>query len=125
MGKVEQQTQWLSDIYDDLMSVAMRLTQNATKAEDAVSDSVVSALEQIQSDKCQAVEKARFCAWLRTIVRNRCKTRLKRGSHDLPTDIGAKHLRQEVGPDRRLVKAASTDDSDWVSSLYVREETVE
>ena len=89
MEKVEQQKQWLIEVYPELMAVAMRLTQNVIKAEDAVSDAVVSALCQIQAYKCKATEMAQFCAWLRTIVRNRCKTRLKRGSYDLPTSLTA------------------------------------
>lgn len=125
MEKVEQQKQWLIEVYPELMAVAMRLTQNVIKAEDAVSDAVVSALCQIQAYKCKATEMAQFCAWLRTIVRNRCKTRLKRGSYDLPTDIGAEKLRHEVRPDKKIGTSATTDDAGWIESAYTRTEDVE
>lgn len=122
---IEQQLQWLSDAYVDLMPIAMGITQNPIKAEDAISAGIESALMQVLAGECKAAQLAQFIAWVHQIVRFRCYRRLTQGSHDLPTDMGAKYLRKEARTDRRSSAFTPTDDDAWQHDCYVRDESAE
>lgn len=125
MTLISQQIEWLERAYKPLLAIALRITGNAEMAEEAVSDSVTSGMEQIVDGKCRADEFGRFCAWIRKIVRLRCYSRLKQGSQDIPTDRGAEALRYELRPDRRRAYQGCPDEESWVATCYVRSEDVE
>src|SRR5271157_777230 len=101
---IEQQIQWLEVTYASLMPIAMKKLQSVSKAEDAVSAAVESALRQIRDGQCRAASAEKFRAWMHQIVRWRCSKRLKQGSNDLPIDMGAKYLNIEGKIDRRSTK---------------------
>jgi len=124
-SRIEHQIQWLAESYAGLMPIAMKKLQSTSKAEDAVSAAMESAMMQIRDGKCRAATVSQFFAWIHQIVRWRCSKRLQQGSIDLPTDTGAKYLRRESRIDRRTGKKSISDDESWVEGCYVRNEDVE
>jgi DNA-directed RNA polymerase specialized sigma24 family protein len=94
-----QQRGWLVDSYRGLYTVAAAITHNPEIAADVTSMAVVSALMQIDRGTCLASERARFFAWVRTIVRNRAKTVIGAGKNrrslcrgDVMADLHAENI---------------------------------
>lgn len=72
------------DIYIDLYRFALYMMRNKQDAEDAVSEAVVSAFQNIHQLKCADA----FRSWMFTIVSNQCKKRLS-------TQQAAQELQEE------------------------------
>ncbi len=66
--------------YKDMYRFALCLTRNRQDAEDAVSESVVSAYENIHKLRREEA----FKSWIFTILSNICKKRLKRTARETP-----------------------------------------
>ena len=77
-------------VYRDLYHYALCLMKNPQEAEDAVSEAVVAAYENIQA----------FRSWIFTILTNKCKKRLK------------KALKEEPGREEELPEQAVVPDYD-------------
>ena len=61
-------------VYRDLYRYALCLMKNPQEAEDAVSEAVVAAYENIHKLK----KEEAFRSWIFTILTNKCKKRLKK-----------------------------------------------
>ena len=67
------------EIYADLYRYALCILRNQHEAEDAVSEAVISAYENIQKLRAQTA----FKSWMYTILTNICKKRLKKAAKEL------------------------------------------
>lgn len=67
------------EIYKDLYRYALCILRNPQEAEDAVSEAVISAYENIQKLRVEAA----FKSWMYTILTNICKKRLKKAAKEL------------------------------------------
>ncbi|MGN1267854.1 MAG: RNA polymerase sigma factor [Dorea sp.] len=65
--------QMYKDVYRDLYRFALCMMKNPQDAEDAVSDAVMSAFENIEKLR----DKKAFRSWIFTITANTCKKKLK------------------------------------------------
>lgn len=72
--------QMYEDVYTDLYRFALCLMKNQQEAEDAVSEAVISAYENIRKLR----KEEAFKSWLFTILSNVCKRRLKQVSREMP-----------------------------------------
>lgn len=89
-----------------LYAVALSILRDRDEAHDAVQDAFVVALCRIGDLR----EPAAAGAWLRSIVRNACLTRL-RGSRDLPGYVPDRTAATDAGPEAALDRLALRD---WV-----------
>lgn len=76
--------QMYEDVYTDLYRFALCLMKNQQDAEDAVSEAVISAYENIRKLR----KEEAFKSWLFTILSNICKKRLRQTARELPRDGG-------------------------------------
>ena len=83
-------------VYRDLYHYALCLMKNPQEAEDAVSEAVVAAYENIHKLK----KEEAFRSWIFTILTNKCKKRLK------------KALKEEPGREEELPEQPVVPDSD-------------
>lgn len=67
------------EIYKDLYRYALCILRNPHEAEDAVSEAVVAAYENIQKLRAETA----FKSWMYTILTNICKKRLKKAAKEL------------------------------------------
>ena len=67
-------------VYRDLYHYALCLMKNPQEAEDAVSEAVVAAYENIHKLK----KEEAFRSWIFTILTNKCKKRLKKALKEEP-----------------------------------------
>ena len=67
-------------VYQDLYRYALCLMKNPHEAEDAVSETVVTAYENIHKLK----KEEAFRSWVFTILTNKCRKRLKKASKESP-----------------------------------------
>ena len=75
-GDAEAFSQLYAEIYKDLYKFALYVTQHPQDAEDAVSETIISAFENIRSLK----KENSFKSWIFTILNHRCK-KVIRNSH--------------------------------------------
>ena len=80
-------------VYRDLYHYALCLMKNPQEAEDAVSEVVVAAYENIHKLK----KEEAFRSWIFTILTNKCKKRLKKALKEEPG-------REEELPESRLYR---------------------
>ena len=66
--------------YRDLYRYALCLMKNPQEAEDAVSEAVIAAYENIHKLK----KEEAFKSWIFTILTNKCKKRLKKALKETP-----------------------------------------
>ena len=83
-------------VYRDLYRYALCLMKNPQEAEDAVSEAVITAYENIHKLK----KEEAFKSWIFTILTNKCKKRLK------------KALREEQGREEELPEQSVVPDYD-------------
>ena len=83
-------------VYRDLYRYALCLMKNPQEAEDAVSEAVIVAYENIHKLK----KEEAFKSWIFTILTNKCKKRLK------------KALKETPGRDEELPEQATAPDYD-------------
>ncbi len=67
-------------VYRDLYRYALCLMKNPQEAEDAVSEAVITAYENIHKLK----KEEAFKSWIFTILTNKCKKRLKKALKETP-----------------------------------------
>ena len=67
-------------VYRDLYRYALCLMKNPQEAEDAVSEAVIAAYENIHKLK----KEEAFKSWIFTILTNKCKKRLKKALKETP-----------------------------------------
>lgn len=72
-------------VYRDLYRFALCLMKNRQDAEDAVSDAVVAAYENIHKLR----EEDAFKSWIFKILSNICKKRLQKNAKEIPHPQGA------------------------------------
>lgn len=83
-------------VYRDLYRYALCLMKNPQEAEDAVSEAVIAAYENIHKLK----KEEAFKSWIFTILTNKCKKRLK------------KALKETPGREEELLEQATAPDYD-------------
>ena len=71
---VKRFSEMYETVYRDLYHYALCLMKNPQEAEDAVSEAVVAAYENIHKLK----KEEAFRSWIFTILTNKCKKRLKK-----------------------------------------------
>ena len=69
LGDTKAFSQLYAEIYKDLYRFALYMTKHTQDAEDAVSEAVISAYENISGLK----EENSFKSWMFTILNNECK----------------------------------------------------
>lgn len=74
--------QMYESVYEDLYRFALCLMKNQQEAEDAVSEAVISAYENIRKLR----KEEAFKSWIFTILSNICKRRLKKMSQETPRE---------------------------------------
>ncbi len=74
-GDVKAFSQLYARIYKDLYKFALYMTRHTQDAEDAVSETILSAYENISSLR----KEDSFRSWMFTILNNRCKRMLRTG----------------------------------------------
>ena len=84
-------------VYRDLYRYALCLMKNPQEAEDAVSEAVITAYENIHKLK----KEEAFKSWIFTILTNKCKKRLKKALKE-PPGRDAHHPEQATAPDYDL-----------------------
>ena len=84
-GDIKAFSQLYARIYQDLYKFALYMTRHTQDAEDAVSDTVLSAYENISSLR----KEDSFRNWMFTILSNRCKRMQRSGQKEIPRQDGA------------------------------------
>ena len=69
-----------SEIYKDLYRFALYMTRHPQDAEDAVSETVISAFENISRLK----KEESFRSWIFTILGNQCRKKLAKANREMP-----------------------------------------
>ena len=84
-------------VYRDLYRYALCLMKNPQEAEDAVSEAVIAAYENIHKLK----KEEAFRSWIFTILMNQCKKHFKQNSEteELKDEITAEEVSQEENYD--------------------------
>ena len=77
---VKKFSEMYETVYRDLYRYALCLMKHPQEAEDAVSEAVVAAYENIHKLK----KEEAFKSWIFTILTNKCKKRLKKASKESP-----------------------------------------
>lgn len=77
-GDIKAFSHLYARIYKDLYKFALYMTRHTQDAEDAVSDAVLSAYENLAGLK----KEESFRSWMFTILNNRCKKMLKSGQKE-------------------------------------------
>ena len=77
---VKKFSEMYETVYRDLYHYALCLMKNPQEAEDAVSEAVVAAYENIHKLK----KEEAFRSWIFTILTNKCKKRLKKALREEP-----------------------------------------
>lgn len=77
-GDIKAFSHLYARIYKDLYKFALYMTRHTQDAEDAVSDAVLSAYENLAGLK----KEESFRSWMFTILNNRCKRMLKNGQKE-------------------------------------------
>ena len=77
---VKRFSEMYETVYRDLYHYALCLMKNPQEAEDAVSEAVVAAYENIHKLK----KEEAFRSWIFTILTNKCKKRLKKALKETP-----------------------------------------
>ena len=77
---VKKFSEMYETVYRDLYRYALCLMKDPHEAEDAVSETVVAAYENIHKLK----KEEAFRSWIFTILTNKCKKRLKKASKESP-----------------------------------------
>ena len=93
---VKKFSEMYETVYRDLYHYALCLMKNPQEAEDAVSEAVVAAYENIHKLK----KEEAFRSWIFTILTNKCKKRLK------------KALKEEPGREEELPEQSVVPDYD-------------
>lgn len=129
-----QHVAWLVEEFHNLRRIAAAVTRRHTLADEALSNSVLSILQQIANDTVHAKCKAQFCAWMHTIVRVQSKRvlgfvgtgeeRTKRFIGDVAVDRAAARIREHDRPDRRQIRPKRYEADDWIAKAHDRSETV-
>lgn len=105
-------------IYKDLYHFALYILKNAQDAEDAVSDTVMDAYQQIHSLRSPEL----FKAWIFKILTNKCKRRLKEYVHKT-TQLQEDFLSDEVDLceelDVRRAFASLNDEERLILALHI------
>ncbi len=84
-GDIKAFSQLYARIYQDLYKFALYMTRHTQDAEDAVSDTVLSAYENISGLR----KEDSFRNWMFTILSNRCKRMQRSGQKEIPRQDGA------------------------------------
>lgn len=84
-GDIKAFSELYSRIYKDLYKFALYLTKHPHDAEDAVSETVISAFETISGLK----KEGAFKSWIFTILNNKCKRMLRSGKRQVETESGS------------------------------------
>ena len=98
---VKRFSEMYETVYRDLYHYALCLMKNPQEAEDAVSEAVVAAYENIHKLK----KEEAFRSWIFTILTNKCKKRLK------------KALKEEPGREEELPEQPVVPDYDLVMDV--------
>ena len=77
---VKKFSEMYETVYRDLYRYALCLMKNPQEAEDAVSEAVIAAYENIHKLK----KEEAFKSWIFTILTNKCKKRLKKALKETP-----------------------------------------
>lgn len=77
---VKKFSEMYETVYRDLYRYALCLMKNPQEAEDAVSEAVITAYENIHKLK----KEEAFKSWIFTILTNKCKKRLKKALKETP-----------------------------------------
>ena len=77
---VKKFSEMYETVYRDLYRYALCLMKDPHEAEDAVSEAVIAAYENIHKLK----KEEAFRSWIFTILTNRCKKRLKKAAKESP-----------------------------------------
>lgn len=77
-GDVKSFSKLYAQIYKDLYRFALYMTKHPQDAEDAVSETVISAFENIKNLK----QEQSFKTWMFTILSNRCRKMMKQGQKE-------------------------------------------
>lgn len=83
-GDIKAFSQLYARIYKDLYKFALYMTRHTQDAEDAVSETVLSAYENISGLR----KEDSFRNWMFTILNNRCKRILRSGQKESPRQEG-------------------------------------
>ncbi len=93
-GDIKAFSQLYARIYKDLYKFALYMTRHAQDAEDAVSETVLSAYENISGLR----KEDSFRSWMFTILNNCCKRMLRSGQKEmLQKDDGALPEKRQEG----------------------------
>lgn len=84
-GDTKAFSELYSRIYKDLYKFALYMTKHPQDAEDAVSETVISAFETISGLK----KDSSFKCWIFTILNNKCKKALRLEKRKLESEAGA------------------------------------
>lgn len=79
---VKKFSEMYATVYQDLYRYALCLMKHPQEAEDMVSESVVTAYENIHKLK----KEEAFRSWIFTILTNKCKKRLKKATKEISRD---------------------------------------
>lgn len=79
-GDAKAFAQLYSRIYKELYKFALYMTRHPQEAEDAVSETVVSAYENISALR----KEDSFRSWIFTILNNQCRKRLTKNKRETP-----------------------------------------
>ena len=100
--------QMYESVYKDLYRFALCLMKNQQEAEDAVSEAVISAYENIRKLR----KEEAFKSWVFTILTNVCKKRLKKISQEVSTEISY--------PEQNMQENTAAPENDRSLALDVR-----
>ncbi|MDD3339520.1 MAG: RNA polymerase sigma factor [Lachnospiraceae bacterium] len=106
------------DIYADLFRFALYTLKNRQDAEDVVSDTVISAYQQIGNLR----DADAFKGWIFRILSNQCKRRLKEYLDKtvvLPDDLAADSLDMAEDSHVRQVFAKLSDEERFIISMHL------
>ena len=88
-GDIKAFSQLYARIYKDLYRFALYMTRHTQDAEDAVSEAVLSAYENLAGLR----KEDSFRSWMFTILNNCCKKMLRRGRREAALPEGGAHDR--------------------------------
>ncbi len=100
--------QMYESVYKDLYRFALCLMKNQQEAEDAVSEAVISAYENIRKLR----KEEAFKSWVFTILTNVCKKRLKKISQEVSREISY--------PEQNMQENTAAPENDRSLALDVR-----
>ena len=95
-GDIKAFSQLYARIYKDLYKFALYMTRHTQDAEDAVSEAVLSAYENLSNLR----KEDSFRSWMFTILNNQCRKILRRRNREAPlelTDRGRAGICKETG----------------------------